>query len=80
MKRILLVFFAVALNLAAIAQIDTLKQDAQTPPSVKKWTLKECIDYALANNLTVQRTELNVGNSQIDFDQARLCYSANQFV
>lgn len=72
MKRILLLFFAVVLNLAAFAQIDTLKQDTQTPPSVKKWTLKECIDYAISNNLVLQRTELNVGNSQVDYDQARL--------
>lgn len=72
MKRILLLFFTVALSFASFAQIDTLKQDQQTPPSVKKWTLKECIDYALANNLTIQRTELNVDNSEVDYDQARL--------
>lgn len=72
MKRIFLLFFTVALSFASFAQIDTLKQDQQTPPSVKKWTLKECIDYALANNLTIQRTELNVDNSEVDYDQARL--------
>lgn len=72
MKRILLLFFAVVLGFASFAQIDTLKQDKQTPASVKKWTLKECIDYALSNNLAVQRTELNVESSQVDFDQARL--------
>lgn len=72
MKRILLLFFTVALSFASFAQIDTLKQDKQTPPSVKKWTLKECIDYALSNNLALQRTELNVENSEVDYDQARL--------
>lgn len=72
MKRILLLFFAVIVSFVSFAQIDTLKQDQQTPPSVKKWTLKECIDYALANNLTIQRTELTVDNSQVDYDQARL--------
>lgn len=72
MKRILSLLVATMLSVGAYAQIDTLKQEQQTPSSVKKWTLKECIDYALSNNLTVQRTELNVENSQVDFDQARL--------
>lgn len=72
MKRILLLFFAVALSFASFAQIDTLKQDQQTPSSVKKWTLKECIDYALSNNLALQRTELNVNSAEVDYDQARL--------
>lgn len=72
MKRILLVFLSAFIGVSSFAQIDTLKQDTQTPPSVKKWTLKECIDYALSNNLTVQRSELSVDNAQVDFDQARL--------
>lgn len=72
MKKNFLLFFATVTGISSWAQIDTLKQDQQTPPSVKKWTLKECIDYALSNNLTVQRTELTVDNSQVDYDQARL--------
>jgi outer membrane protein len=72
MKRIFLVFFAALLSLNSFAQIDTLKQDKQTPSSLKKWTLKECIDYALSNNLALQRSELTVDNTQVDYDQARL--------
>ncbi|MBL7832649.1 MAG: TolC family protein [Cyclobacteriaceae bacterium] len=72
MKRIVLVFLAAFFSVSSFAQIDTLKQERQTPPSIKKWNLKECIDYALANNLTVERSELGVGSAEVDFDQARL--------
>jgi outer membrane protein len=35
------------------------------------WSLKECIDYALANNLTVKRSELAVDNSRVDVVQSQ---------
>ncbi len=72
MKRIFLVFFAALLSLSSFAQIDTLKQEKQTPESAKKWTLKECIDYALSNNLVVQRSQYNLESSEVDYLQARL--------
>lgn len=72
MKRILSLLVAAMLSAGAFAQIDTLKQEQQTPPSVKKWTLKECIDYALSNNLAVQRSAYNVENSEVDYLQSRL--------
>lgn len=72
MKRILLLFFGIVVSLGAFAQIDTLKQDKQTPESLKKWNLKECIDYALSNNLTVQRSQYTVESSEVDYLQARL--------
>ena len=36
----------------------------------KIWTLKECIDYALLNNLNVKRSLLTVENSQIGLTQS----------
>jgi outer membrane protein len=39
--------------------------------NVKVWTLKECIDYALANNLDVQRSQYNVETSEINYDQSK---------
>lgn len=33
---------------------------------VKKWTLKECVDYALENNISVQQSELNLELSEVD--------------
>ena len=38
----------------------------------KIWTLKECIDYALQNNLNVKRSLLTVENSQIGLTQSKL--------
>lgn len=38
----------------------------------KIWTLKECIDYALQNNLNVKRSLLSVENSQIGLTQSML--------
>lgn len=56
---------------AAQAQIDTVKQEAQTPPSIAKWNLKQCVDYALANSLVVQRSYYNMENSKIDLKTAQ---------
>jgi outer membrane protein len=32
----------------------------------KKWTLKECVNYALENNISVKQTELDIKSSSID--------------
>ncbi len=59
MKRlasVLLVLFAVAVH-------------AQDAPKV--WTLKECIDYALQNNINVKRSLLSVDNAEINLLQSK---------
>jgi outer membrane protein len=43
----------------------------QSSDSVKVWTLKDCIDYALANNLDVQRSIYNVETNEINYDQSK---------
>ncbi|WP_333818780.1 TolC family protein [Ohtaekwangia sp.] len=72
MKRLILapLVLLVAIGICQ-AQIDTLKQQAQTPPATTKWTLQQCIDYALANNLTVQRTAYTVASSEVDLRQSK---------
>ncbi len=41
--------------------------NAQTNNSpVKKWTLQECVDYALANNITVKQNEFDIDLAEID--------------
>jgi outer membrane protein len=40
--------------------------------AVKVWTLKECVDYALANNLDVQGSQYNVESSEINYTQAKM--------
>jgi len=34
--------------------------------TVKKWTLEECVDYAIENNLTVKQSEYDISLSEID--------------
>jgi len=36
----------------------------------KKWTLQECLEYALENNITVKQSELNVQASDLDTKDA----------
>ncbi|MEM9857630.1 MAG: TolC family protein [Bacteroidota bacterium] len=37
-----------------------------------QWTIQECVDYALENNLSVQRTLLNVETSDITYQQSKM--------
>jgi len=36
----------------------------------KKWTLKECVEYALANNISLKQSELDLESSDIDKSDA----------
>ncbi len=36
----------------------------------KKWTLKECIDYALENNISIKQFELDLENAKVDESDA----------
>jgi outer membrane protein len=62
MKRILLLFFVVLLSFSSKAQIDTTS---------RKWTLREIIDYAIANNLTVKRSTYAVETGEINYRQSK---------
>jgi len=59
MKKIILMSICLISMHAGIAQ------------DKKIWTLKECIDYALQNNLNVKRSLLTVENSQIGLTQSK---------
>jgi len=52
-------------------------QQNDTTSSANAWTLKQCIDYALANSLVVQRSVYNVENSEVDRTQARMAMLPN---
>jgi outer membrane protein len=71
MKSIFTVALLIATQLVCVAQIDTLKQQQQVPPAADKWSLKQCVDYALANNLAVQRSTYNVETSEVDLRQSK---------
>ena len=38
----------------------------------KKWTLKECVDYALENNISIQKSKLDIESSKIDVQTSKL--------
>ena len=72
--KALITFLMFVTGLTAFAQqVDTV--------GGKEWTLRECVDYALANNLQVKRSELFLELSSIDKRQAKLALlpSANAF-
>lgn len=63
--KFLFIIFLIPFGISGLAQ--------QADPFTGKeiWTLRECVDYALANNLQVKRSELNVELSNIDNRQAK---------
>lgn len=72
MKKItipLLIVLALSGPAALAQQRDTTA--AAVPTASDAWTLKQCIDYALTNSLTVQRSTYNVESAEVDYHQAR---------
>jgi outer membrane protein len=67
MKTSLISLLAVCCATVAIAQQGS--QGADTTKNV--WTLKECVEYALKNNLTIKRGVYNVESAGLDFKQSR---------
>ncbi len=65
MKRILPLFIAVifSVSIKGVAQIDS---------TAKKWTLREIVDYAVSNNLTVKRSLYGVETGEINFLQSKM--------
>lgn len=43
---------------------------AQEPVAAKTWSLEECIDYALKNNIQVKQSELNTSLSKVNLVQS----------
>ena len=44
---------------------------AQVPVAAKSWTLEECIDYALKNNISVKQSELSTELSKVNLQQSK---------
>ncbi len=59
------------LSLLVIALFhESYAQDSTASQSERVWSLKECVDYALENNLQIARSENSVRNATIDRRQA----------
>jgi outer membrane protein len=63
----LLILIALSWNVTQAQQRDT----TSIPTASDAWTLKQCVDYALANSLTVQRSTYNVQSAEVDYKQSR---------
>ncbi len=57
--------YLISLIFITLCSFQSIAQD------VKQWTLQQCVDYALTNNLSVKRSELNLQTSQVNQRQAR---------
>lgn len=64
----------------------TLIAAAPLATQAKQWTLQDCINYAIANNISIQKTQLTKASAQEDYLQAKsallpsLSASTNQSV
>ena len=43
----------------------------------KKWTLKECIDYALEKNIQLQQDKISLQESEVDVKSAKAALFPN---
>ncbi len=66
MKTKLLCFILLLIAITVQAQ----KTDSL--PASNVWSLKQCVDYALANNLAVQRSNYNVETAKVNLLQAKM--------
>lgn len=68
MKRaILLILIYPALCYGSI-----LAQEVQSAPDVKKWTLEDCINYAVENNIGLKRQRLQTESTEADLLKSKL--------
>jgi outer membrane protein len=65
MKKYILAVLLAGIGLHAFGQTDSI-------PDIQLWNLRECIDYALANNLQIKRSALNVETNQVNLRQYRM--------
>jgi outer membrane protein len=63
----LVILLALTWNVTQAQQNDS----TAVPTASDAWTLKQCVDYALANSLNVQRSTYNVEASEVDYRQSR---------
>jgi outer membrane protein len=50
----------------------TWAQVVDSTGATKQWTLRECVEFALANNLDIERANYNVMTSEVNRKQARM--------
>lgn len=68
-KRIL--FFLLVLLFCKISQAQINALDSVS------WNLQQCIDYAVANNITVKQSELNRNSAEVNYKQSKIALLPN---
>src|SRR6478736_2655836 len=68
--KLLLVIFLTATAFAQAQQPDSL-------PTNNVWSLKQCIDYALANSLLIERSSYNVETNEVNLTQSKMAFLPN---
>lgn len=58
------------LKISLVFLVTFLSSNLSFSQDIKKWTLKECVDYAHEKNLTIKEFELNLENAKIDHSDA----------
>lgn len=68
MKTLQILFVLLVAATGAAAQ----NQSASQASGDNVWTLRECIDYAWANNLTIRQRDLDIRSSEVNLLQSRM--------
>ena len=45
---------------------------ANSAKAQQKWTLPQCVDYAMTNNITVRQTDLQTRLSELNYSQSKM--------
>ncbi|HEY3429391.1 MAG TPA: TolC family protein, partial [Cyclobacteriaceae bacterium] len=56
----------------AVLVLTSIGVNAQIDSTAKKWTLRELVDYAVSNNLTVKRSLYGVETGEVNFLQSKM--------
>ena len=70
MKTLKILFALLVATTGAMAQ----NQTASQANGDNTWTLRECIDYSMANNLTIKRSELQSKNNEVSYFQSKTAF------
>ena len=71
-RKCLALCFAIMPALAMNAQDSTVT-------SSKTWTLEDCIEYALQNNITIRQSRLETESAEVDLKTAKAAFFPSVF-
>jgi outer membrane protein len=64
-------------NLLILLFVSTFASSSLFAQSAKRWTLKECIDYAISNNLQIAQNNLQVDQSRLTLNSSKAAVLPN---